>query len=186
MARQKSTTFLRKFVALIPPPQRPVEVGSPQQRRRIEKKLGLALPDDLFEFVSLYGSGAFGTEQFSHVISVYNPFSRFYFKVIDDHRRDHKGDLAKDTHGKSHPFFPTPGGLFPCATGEADRELYYLTKGEPNRWPLFACLVSFDFEEFRMGVAEFLYKMFQGSLQSLGDADFFRENQGKFFFEPYS
>lgn len=185
MPKKTKPTYLHRLAALIPPPSNPAHAGPISTKSAIEKKLGLSLPADLYELSLLYGSGSFCADGYSNIIGFTNPFSPLFLKGVARHAKSHAGDHAKDTQSNSYPYYPEPGGFLLCATGEADREVYYLTRSEPDNWPLFAMLVGFDFEEFRMSLSEFLFRMFSGELESLGDAGFFREIRGGVFFRPF-
>lgn len=47
-----------KLKKLIPPPEKPLEVGTPAKWSKIEKQLGITLPEDYRDFIFTYGSAS--------------------------------------------------------------------------------------------------------------------------------
>src|SRR4051794_7527457 len=111
MARSTTGNWLSRLVSLIPPPKVPVEAGSPEARTAIEKSLHLTLPDDFYELASLYGSGEFRTDEYSLVLGIYNPYSRWFDRVIHKSAKSFKGFWP------SYEMHPASPGLFICGTG---------------------------------------------------------------------
>src|SRR5688500_18078208 len=68
--------------ALVPPPSKPKSADADRKRAAVEAQLDTALPDDLFVLSGCYGSGFFGTAEFSDVLEVFNPFSKSYGRDV--------------------------------------------------------------------------------------------------------
>lgn len=49
--------MLAELSKLMPPPIEPVGVGSTDQRQEVERELGMQLPEDYWQFISIYGEG---------------------------------------------------------------------------------------------------------------------------------
>src|SRR5579885_1277192 len=58
------------LIRLAPPPEHPVDAGSPDRWDGVERVLGTALPGDYKRFINVYGTG-----DFNDLFYVYNPFS---------------------------------------------------------------------------------------------------------------
>jgi hypothetical protein len=71
---------INELAAIVPPPDRPLEVGDPKQWAEIEQKLGLVFPTDYLEFTLHYGSGYF----YEGCVSVHNPFSSMYLNKLNN------------------------------------------------------------------------------------------------------
>lgn len=105
-----AVTSLRALCDLVPPPVNPVAAQGDWEQ--VEVKLGVRLPGDYKQLISMYGMGVFGD------IFLNTPFSR-YFST---------GLLT------AHP--DTRGLLQWASTGNGD-QIFWLTSpvGDPDAWP---------------------------------------------------
>ncbi len=121
--------------AVAQPPSSPVETGSPEQWAEVERTLGTALPEDYKALVDAYGTGGFNDFLF-----VFNPFTRNKYLNLLELRPVilQAYTELRNQFPESHPYpaHPEPGGLLPWARTENGDELYWLTDGEPNSWPV--------------------------------------------------
>jgi len=182
MARTNTEKWLSHLISLVRPPQVPVETGSSLARKKIEKSLGTELPDDLIEFASVYGSGEFGTDEYSLVLGIYNPFSHSFAKSLQKSGKSHKAFWP------GYEMYPTTPGLFICGSGNGPRDLFYLTEGSPNRWPLMSCVSLDPLTRIELSLTEYVFRLLDGSLEGkVGDIEnpWFKEQKGKFRFQPY-
>ena len=126
---------LDRLRELAPPPAEPVETGSPDAWGEVERTLGTALPSDYKTVTNLYGSGTF-----DEFLYLFNPFSKG-----EDGNLLHERDAVLEAYATSRkkspdryplPPFPEPGGVLPAGRTENGDELYWVTEGEPDAWPV--------------------------------------------------
>jgi hypothetical protein len=178
---------MKRLKDLIAPPARPLEAGPPRRRWAVEKALGTALPEGLCQFALAYGSGTFGAEGFSGLLTVYNPFSPAYVarvrSWIDTFRRYKRAESDKRF---PYDLYPDRPGLLPCGSGER-RALFWFVEGAPDEWPLVLQTPDDRFRRFEVPLAEFLVLLFSGEDDCYGgslDAAWFRARVGKLAFRP--
>jgi hypothetical protein len=147
-----------------PPPAEPLEPGRPEAWPGVEAELGTALPEDFKRFTEVYGSG-----KFDDFLYLFNPFAA-----------DAAGNLvaARDTMLAAYretrekfpdrlplPPWPEPGGLLPLGRSDNGNELYWLTEGSPDAWPVVAFAGrSTRHEVHRHPVTGFLALLLSGEL----------------------
>jgi len=122
---------IEELVKLIPPPSEPLESGDVDSWIHVTRDVGLNLPEDLREFGQRYGSGMFCRTY----LQVFNPFSVYYRQMID-----YECALLRKLESicgllpyNVHPHRP---GLLPCGRDEEGDGMYWLTDGDPNKWPI--------------------------------------------------
>ena len=178
---------LTKLQRLIPPPSSPAEIGTLQLRASVEKSLGLGLPSDLCDFAMVYGSGAFQAPNWTGLLYIFNPFSPTYLNRISDRAR--MCVQIKDAEGDEYvPFgiYPERPGLLACGYGEGGRDIYWLTKGEPDEWPILIWPPERKFISVTDSLSSFLLRLFLGKINCWGsdkDATWFKK-QPVFTFAP--
>jgi hypothetical protein len=181
MGRIKSEAWLACLTSQIPPPQTPVDAGPPGKRDTVQQALGLALPDDLFEFARVYGSGEFRMNEYSLVLSIESPFSSFFVRAAKKAKKQLKGLW------EGYDLYPDSPGLFPCGTGNGPWDVYFYTDGSPNHWPLVTNVSVSRLVEIDMSLPEDIFRLLNGSLEGeAGEIDnpWFREQKGRFWFQP--
>jgi SMI1 / KNR4 family (SUKH-1) len=181
MARTTPGGWLKRLTKLVPPPQAPIDMGSPDKRQAVERSLGLTLPNDLFEFAQAYGSGEFRTDEYSLVLSIHNPFSRQFAARV---KRNAK---AFRDFWQEYGVYPDTPGLFPIGTGEGPRDVFYYSEGPPSRWPVVTSIPVARLVQMEISLPEFVFRLLDGSLDGqAGEAEnpWFRQHRGKFRFQP--
>ncbi|MBP2324098.1 hypothetical protein JOF56_004483 [Kibdelosporangium banguiense] len=152
---------LEELVARVPPPLEPVDATGDWAG------LGLVLPADYRGLVERYGSGTF-----CDLVTLLPPFGPctllgYGVDLLDGDRefRDEGGDI--DPEDYPYPLYPEPGGLLIWATSSNGPRLCWLTKGEPDEWPVVAWdPKTFDYERHDLGAVEFLESWLSGGLES--------------------
>ncbi len=140
---------------VLAPPPNPVETGSREGWEQAERMLGVALPAGYKSFITTYGTGAI-----NDFFCVLNPFAeRPYYNLIEEGRLARSRYLAVRAMFPDHfPFrvFPEPGGLLPWGDDTNGDELYWLTEGDPDHWPVvFHEVRSWDYCRYSLTFAGF-------------------------------
>ena len=155
---------LDRLRKLAPPPAEPVETGSPDAWPEVERAMGTPLPTDFKVFTNTYGSG-----KFDDFLYLFNPFTGG-----EDGNLLHERDAVLDAYASSRarfpdryplPAFPEPGGLLPLGRTDNGDELYWVTEGQPDTWPVAALGGRGAWQEtHRMTITGFLAALLGGDL----------------------
>jgi hypothetical protein len=127
--------MLEQLRQLLPPPADPVEPGRPDSWAEVEGALGTELPGDFKAFTELYGSG-----KVDDFLYLFNPFTAGQDgnllveknRVLEGYRQTR----ARFPERLPLPPFPEPGGVLPLGRTDNGDELYWVTQGDPDRWPV--------------------------------------------------
>src|SRR5579863_5757225 len=120
---------------IMPPPANPSLGGTLPAWPAIEKQLG-PLPGEYKEFIETYGLG-----KIDDFVILYSPNAADrYLNLLT------RGPIDLDAlrelktkHGDRevpYPLYPDPNGLLPFGIDENGDGLYWLTEGDPDRWPI--------------------------------------------------
>lgn len=177
---------ITKLLALVKPPATPSEIGSIKEWKRVEKKLGVALPEDYREFVFHFGSGLF-----ANFIRVFNPFSEDqYISLvpsvmricdINRHLKESEGDEEVP-----YPIYPEKGGILPWGNDENGNTFYWLAERSPEVWPVvLGAGRSRQWERFDCDLTTFLYKALKREICPSIWPSAFPDDNTDFVFESY-
>ena len=127
--------MLDRLRQLLPPPADPVEPGRPDGWTAVERRLGTALPGDFKAFTERYGSGTVDA-----FLYLFNPFAASQDgNLVAEKDRVLAGyaqTRARFPDRLALPPFPEPGGVLPLGRTDNGDELYWVTDGDPDRWPV--------------------------------------------------
>ena len=151
-----------ELVAIVPPPHKPLESGSPEKWLRSEEQLEVTLPQDYREFSTTYGTGRFC----SGFIEVFNPFSDCYIEII--HAQCRLLNAIREG-GMEVPYgiFPSRPGLLPWGRDENGHMMCWLTKGKAEKWPVILRRHENVYEMWKMPMTTFLAKAFRNEIDSI-------------------
>ena len=172
---------LRDLAAVVRPPLHPVDGEPLTGTHAIEAALGVALPKEATEFGRLYGSGTFGDS-----VEILNPFSSVYLERVEEVSGCYR-DLKRLEGNQFIPYdiHPRRPGLLVCGSEVNGHMLFWLTEGDPDRWPLVLMAVDGEFQELQMSFSEFLVKTFRGEMSCiLWEAGWAKENFFGIGFHP--
>jgi hypothetical protein len=158
--------MLERLRELLPPPAEPVEPGRPDGWAAVEADLGTGLPGDFRAFTELYGSG-----MVDDFLYLFNPFAKGQDgNLVAERDRvlaGYRQTRARFPERLPLPAFPDAGGVLPLGrTGNGD-ELYWVTEGHPDDWPVVLLESRAALQELhRMPVTGFLTALAANELAS--------------------
>lgn len=116
-----------ELAALVTPPSRPQDgAGS---WRAIQPSLGIHYPADFRELIERYGTG-----EFFEKLVILNPLNQWCREDIAKQLKNLRAMRdAMDLSGAVHP---ETAGLFPWGFDSNGNKFCWLTKGEPDEWPV--------------------------------------------------
>jgi hypothetical protein len=127
--------MLQRLRQLLPPPADPVEPGRPDGWPAVEAALGTGLPADFKAFTELYGSGT--VDDFLYL---FNPFTAGEDGnlLVEKDRvlAAYHQTRARFPERLALPPFPEEGGVLPLGRTDNGDELYWVTDGQPDGWPV--------------------------------------------------
>jgi hypothetical protein len=148
--------MLERLRQLLPPPADPVEPGRPDSWAEVEAAIGTQLPTDFKAFTELYGSG-----MVDDFLYLFNPFAagKDGNLLIEKDRvlAAYRQSRARFPDRLPLPPFPEEGGVLPLGRTENGDELYWVTEGHPDDWPVALLASRAALQELhRMPVTGFL------------------------------
>jgi hypothetical protein len=127
--------MLERLRQLLPPPADPVEPGRPDGWAEVETAIGTQLPGDFKAFTELYGSG-----MVDDFLYLFNPFAAGQDGnlLVEKDRvlAAYRQTRTRFPDRLSLPPFPEEGGVLPLGRTENGDELYWVTKRDPDGWPV--------------------------------------------------
>jgi hypothetical protein len=145
---------------IITPPERPSYAGRPDDWPLVEQVLEIELPPDFKKLLNSYGIGAFFGFLFP-----FSPFAPFMtdLNLLSGGTRQilsayEKGRREYPEYTPPFNAHPSKPGLFPWARTINGDVLFWLTRGEPIRWPVVVCDSKFseDYDLYEMDTTSFL------------------------------
>jgi hypothetical protein len=127
--------MLDRLLQLLPPPADPVEPARPEGWAAVEAALGTELPGDFKAFTQRYGSGT--VDDFLYL---FNPFAQGQDGnlLVEKDRvlAAYRQTRVRFPDRLALPPFPEPGGVLPLGRTDNGDELYWVTDGDPDGWPV--------------------------------------------------
>jgi hypothetical protein len=127
--------MLERLRQLLPPPADPVEPGRPDGWAAVETAIGTRLPSDFKAFTELYGSG-----MVDDFLYLFNPFAagKDGNLLVEKDRvlAAYRQTRARFPDRLPLPTFPEEGGVLPLGRTENGDELYWVTRRDPDDWPV--------------------------------------------------
>lgn len=179
--------YLERLIELVPTPDSPVGNGDSSI---IYEKLGLCLPKDYFDFLSVYGAGMFGNslEVFSPFVE--NPYINF-FTQIETLRNSYNSmkqlwnsmnmnSVFPMRSGYPFDFYPVKGGLIPWGCIEGCGTFFYW-KPNYSEWEIVAYNDD-EYQVFQMSLTQFIYNVFSSNIGFAGLSEITMKD---FYFTKY-
>lgn len=137
---------LKAITKLLPPPASPY--GLDWSWDRIERAIGLPLPDDYKAFIDLYGTGQVRSAEGWALIwnfrdaSLFGPSLANILTGPDSVVQFYRRQMNGTNFDVPFPLYPEIGGLLSFGSVVDVQNLNWLTTGQPNQWDV----VYFDFD----------------------------------------
>lgn len=147
------------LMSVVAPPSSPIETGTEHKWEHMQKLVAAALPRDFYDFGMVYGSGGFRDPNID--IWIYQPFwHRFkesvnYYNALLSRFKADQGDQYIP-----YDVFPASSGLLVWGNDVEGNELYWLTEGKPDDWPIIIRGRDDSWEEHNGPMTSFLAKAF--------------------------
>jgi len=159
--RQRCRELAEALTRLVPPPERPVNTGSPDAWETISVEIGQELPDELFVLNSVYGSGQFVHGEFW--IEIHSVFRPAFALLVEFNRRVFAQEALRCPDPYANLF---ELGAYGCGDdlGSLGR-VFWDTSGPVETWKIG---VSRPLQRFDLSLTEFLLKSFTNQLRPAG------------------
>jgi hypothetical protein len=147
---------IEDLLRVVAPPDYPPH-PDPEDRAAAEKVVGLSLPEDYIDFATAYGTGSFSDRGF--YFWVWNPLRPDYPAIVEQETaawRAARGQTPEEFEFDIHPDRPS---YLPLGADVNGGWFAYVTRGEPDAWPVAAKPRGGAFERFDMPMTTFLAKV---------------------------
>lgn len=172
---------IKELIAVVPPPDHANEGGPLEAISNVESALGTPFPKDILDFGIRYGTG-----MFADTVEVFNPFSSKYLEAVHE-VSDLYRDLKRAEGDQFIPYaiYPKNPGLLVWGTDVNGHTMFWLTEGQPEKWPLVLMTVDGQFEQLKMSMTTFLAKIFSRTMECiLWDREWIQDNFTDITFHP--
>lgn len=150
---------ISELVELVAPPKKPVQRGNERKWKSINKKLGVELPSDYYDYGITYGSG----EMCNGFIRILNWATPFFLKFVTKETENIRGGGGYDT--EKLPVYPEPGGLLPWGFDECGTTLCWKTEGDSETWPIVTYIMEGEYSVYPATMTGFLAQVFSNKLK---------------------
>jgi len=179
---------IQELTALIPPPENPLEIGTDEQWTAMQKELNLELPTDFRDLGMTYGSGGFWGEE-SGLVNIYQPFACDFRENVELHKMFLSDEREENASWIPYAVYPEPGGLLVWGGDDNGNGLYWLTEGDPDKWPILVQSHGDDpseqWEQFDGPMTSFLAKAFTRQIEVSVWLDWFSLGTKNIEFRPF-
>ena len=163
---------LSQLIQIVPPPQYPIETGTPKTWEVVQERLGIPLPKDYKTFIDRYGSGIFNSFLIPYNPHAENEFLNLFHALDTHHHSSRQTQLMADSPWSVvSPFelYPAPEGLLLWGTstnfGDA---FFWQVSGTPETWVTIVYNLRVgEYEVWKMQFTSFLAKLFQREIESV-------------------
>lgn len=153
---------------IIAPPKHPAYNGRMQDWGVIERILEMKFPSDFKKLIHVYGTGCF--LGFLHPLSPFAPL-RTALNLLSGATTQRlsayeSGQKEFPEYSPPFPAYPHVSGLFPWAITVNGDTLFWLRRGNPDKWPTVICDSKFSeqYDRFNCTATEFLCRLFSGKI----------------------
>jgi hypothetical protein len=161
---------LEALIQIIPLPMLPVYNGNDSDWPVIERILEMRLPVDFKKLINAYGTGCF--LEFLYPLSPFAPFDTSLNLMSGATRQRlsayKAGQKEFPQYSPRFPAYPHESGLFPWGITVNGDTLFWLRKGQPEKWPTVVCNSKFNREwcdRFDITATTFLCRLFSGEIE---------------------
>lgn len=161
-----SEQIIEQIKCIVPPPEKDGS-NEPNNWQEVERKLGLELPEQYKQIIDIYGD-----YYWFDFLYFLNPFSLNPNLNLFAQIQEVKKYLteARNQFPEIYLFsiYPEDGGLLPFIYTDNGDEGFWITKGQPNDWPIMFKNQRFnDFEVRFISCDTFLFHNLKGLFHSI-------------------
>lgn len=169
--------YIDKLVNLISPSNRLDTVSVMKNIELVEKHFNIKYPDDYINYITQYGVG-----QINDFITIYVPInSNAYYEETKNICQNYRDCREMFPNEYRHNVFPEKGGLLPLGVTDGGSEIWWKTDIEKEKWTIVVYDEnSWEYEEYKMLLCEFLYKYFIREIDCIGFPESLREEMAYF------
>ncbi len=154
---------LEKLKSILPVPNLAISSDNSSNWSEVENKLGIVLPSDYKDFITLYGSGIIG-----NFIMIYSPFTEnenMNFFIQQNLNKDAYLTL-KVSFPEDYPYevFPTNRGILPWGRTENGDTLNWIVDTNQGDWAILIDDGSGDYFEYKGSMTGFIYDVLSESI----------------------
>ena len=149
---------IEELLAVIPPPENPLETEDNGAWERAQEIVGTKLPQDYLDYGLNYGTGVF-----CHFFGVINPLYKSYESTVN-----YNLEVTKECSSfRDYPYkvFPDSPGLLPWGGDELGHVFHWLTEGDPESWPVVIESHEGGIERIEVSLTTFLAKAFSNEIR---------------------
>lgn len=107
--------YFEKLLAYIPPPTNPRPIPGRVVRATLEEKMGVPVPDFIWEFGRIYGNCGFADE-WGNALVVFNPHDPCYLATVREWAEIFESVFSQEEYPDCpYRCYPNPGGLLPIS-----------------------------------------------------------------------
>lgn len=149
---------IEELLAVIPPPENPLEAVDNGAWERAQEIVGTKLPQDYLDYGLNYGTGTF-----CGFLGVVNPLSD-YFESSVEFLLETTRDIGT-TRKYQFRFHPDQPGLLPWGGDELGHTLHWLTEGQPDTWTVVLESHEGGLQRIDVSMTTFLAKAFRNEIR---------------------
>lgn len=154
---------IERLKGYVQPPARP---GNSDARLHADGR-ELALPADYIALMTAYGPGSF--DDYVFILSVGH--SRPFYDIVEATRASARDLIGHrellDNRWPPYPLWPAKRALVKWGTIANEHDLYWLTDGEPDRWPVVVLRENEQLHELvTITATDFLLRLLEGPAPS--------------------
>lgn len=170
-----------KLKLILPIPDLANSTANSSKWREVEKKIGVVLPSDYKEFISLYGSGVI-----DNFIMIYSPFTENEnMNFFNQQKLNNEAYInLKVSFPEDFPYevFPTNGGILPWGRTENGDTLNWIVDTNHGDWAILVSDGSGDYFKYKGTMTGFLYDVLNENIVCpIFPGDFPNKNNKKIF-----
>jgi hypothetical protein len=147
---------IENLLRIVAPPDN-LPHPDPEDLAVAERVVGLALPKDYIDFATTYGTGSFSDHSF--YFWIWNPLRPDYPAIVAQETAAWRAARQQFPEEFEFDIHPSRPAYLPLGEDVNDGWIAYVTRGDPDRWPIATKHKDGAFELFDLPLTAFLVKV---------------------------